>query len=115
MQMVQSRRRKGTGTVFKKTNGNYVYKYRDIAGQLKTITLKDENGQAVTVKSKAEVIAAEYAKERCRLESLGSKAEYIAKVAEIKKIIQHTALPNRSILLITRTSPSRRRRRRRWY
>lgn len=105
--MAQSRRQKGTGTVFKKTNGNYVYKYRDVAGQLKTITLKDENGQAVTVKSKAETIAAEYAKERCRLESLGSKAEYIAKVAEIKKIIQHTALKNCDIWQAYLQNPNR--------
>lgn len=90
--MARNRREKGTGTIFKR-NGKYVYQFRDVLGKLKTQSLRDESGNAVTVKTQAEKIVAGLQEERQKLESVASKMEYLTQVAELKSLVEVCRLP----------------------
>ena len=85
--MATKRRTKGTGTLFKKNNGRYALRYEDIDGSIKTVTLKNDNGIPITLKSDAEKAADKLIQELFKLQQLDSKAEYLAKVASVKQLI----------------------------
>ena len=55
--MAAKRRTKGTGTLFKKNNGQYALRYEDIDGTIKTVTLKNDNGSPITLKHETEKAA----------------------------------------------------------
>lgn len=56
--MKTERRLKGSGTLFKRPNGYYVYQFIDIDGKTKTKTLRDSDGKPITLKSEAKKYAA---------------------------------------------------------
>lgn len=86
----QARRRKGTGSIFKRSNGTYVYQYTEIGGHLKTVSLRNEHGEAITRRPDAEKEAQRLGDERQKLEALESKGEYLSKVAQIKQLVIQT-------------------------
>ena len=85
--MASKRRAKGTGTLFKKNNGRYALRYEDIDGCIKTVTLKNEQGNPITLRSEAEKCADKLMQELFKLQQLESKAEYLSKVASVKQLI----------------------------
>ena len=85
--MAGKRRTKGSGTLFKKNNGRYALRYEDIDGKIKTVTLKNQQGKPVTLRNEAVKAADRMMEELFKLQQLDSKAEYLAKVASVKKLI----------------------------
>ena len=85
--MKTERRLKGSGTLFKRPNGYYVYQFIDIDGKTKTKTLRDSDGKPITLKSEAEKYAASIRHDVDTMRQLSSRAEYLAKAAEIKQLI----------------------------
>ena len=78
--MKRERRAKGTGCVFKKTTGDYAYRYRDLMGKVRTVLLRDENGCPITHKNDAEKAAVKYQQEQHELHRINSKIEYLTQL-----------------------------------
>ena len=85
--MADRRRAKGTGTLFKKSNGRFALRYEDIDGSLKTVTLKNDQGYPITLRNEAEKAADRIIRNLFQLQQLDSKAEYLAKVASVRQLI----------------------------
>lgn len=94
--MKSLRRMKGTGSLFKRRD-HYVYEICDINGKKKSVTLKNQDGSYVTTKIQAERIAAALYAEYYEIQQISSKADYLAKVAEVKKIIVRNQVDLHSI------------------
>ena len=105
--MKTERRLKGSGTLFKRPNGYYVYQFVDIDGKIKTKTLRDSNGDPITLKREAEkcITSIRYDIEAVRL--LSSRAEYLTKAAEIKQLIIRKHITLTSLWQKYLTSPNR--------
>jgi hypothetical protein len=76
----------------------YYFRFRKIDGKYTQRALKDGAGNRVTVKAEAERLAAVMQRELQQLETLNSKVEYLARVAEVKKIIRQETLKNTDYL-----------------
>ena len=85
----------------------YYFRFRKIDGKYTQRALKDGAGNRVTVKAEAERLAAVMQRELKQLETLNSKAEYLARVAEVKKIIRQETLKNTDIWQAYLNNPNR--------
>ena len=85
----------------------YYFRFRKIDGKYTQRALKDGAGNRVTVKAEAERLAAVMQRELQQLETLNSKAEYLARVAEVKKIIRQETLKNTDIWQAYLNNPNR--------
>lgn len=81
------RRGNGSGSVYKRASGNYCIMYFDVDGRRKMAALKDSQGQAIKSKPEAEAAAETFMADIMKMQAMESKAEYMVKVAEAKKII----------------------------
>ena len=80
-------RAKGTGTLFKRPNGRYVYQFPEKNGHKKTITLVNEEGKPITTREEAERAADRILQAVTRIRQIDSKVEYMDKVAREKQLI----------------------------
>ena len=85
----------------------YYFRFRKIDGKYTQRALKDGAGNRVTVKAEAERLAAVMQRELQQLETLNSKAEYLARVAEVKKIIRRKISKNCDIWQAYLQNPNR--------
>lgn len=85
----------------------YYFRFRKIDGKYTQRAIKDGAGNRVTVKVEAERLAAVMQRELQQLETLNSKAEYLARVAEVKKIIRQETLKNADIWQTYLNNPNR--------
>ena len=85
----------------------YYFRFRKIDGKYTQRAIKDGAGNRVTVKAEAERLAAVMQRELQQLETLNSKAEYLARVAEVKKIIRRKISKNCDIWQAYLQNPNR--------
>lgn len=85
--MTKKRRAKGSGCLFKKSNGRYAYRYVDFQGTTKTQTLCTPDGTPVTNYENALQVVNTLQQQFQDAASISTKTEYLAKVAEYKKLI----------------------------
>jgi integrase len=84
------RRTKGSGSVFKRANGNYCYQWKDpITRKLRTKTLTDDTGKNITNKKIAEKFAELEASELQKIQNIDSKEKAIVEIAENRKLLKH--------------------------
>lgn len=88
----KNRRSKGSGSVFKKANGNYCVQFTDATGKLKTVSLKDEQEQPIRDKKNAEIAAQKELKTYLKLQDIENKNEFLTKIAVHKKIINQVII-----------------------
>ena len=93
-----SRRTNKSGSVFAKPNGSYCIMYKDPATnkrKKKTLYKVDANGKRSVIKTKrdADRAAIEFMQDIEKINSIESKVEYMAKVAESKKLVRTISIP----------------------
>lgn len=89
-------RSKGQGCIWKR-EGAYVWQYRDaITGKRKAVFIRDEHGNLIKDRDKAGKIVVDLQKEQIKASSIQTRAEYLARVAEDKKLID----PKRKVAIV---------------
>jgi site-specific recombinase XerD len=106
--MSKKRRTKGSGSLFKKSNGNYCWQYRDtVTGKLKTKTLKDSEGKNVTDKKLAESFLKEEIKKYQELLNANTREKTLLELAENRKFIKKSRLKIDKVWELYLKNPSR--------
>ena len=102
------RRTKGSGSVFKRANGNYCYQWRDpITRKLRTKTLTDDTGKNITSKKLAEKFAEVEALELQKIQHIDSKEKAIVEIATNRKLLKHNNIPIKKAWETYLDSPNR--------
>ena len=85
--MPLKRRAKGTGSIFKKANGRYAFRYTDFCNLVRTQTLRYPNGMPITNRADAVKAANELLPQINRDSAISSRMEYLSRIAELKNLI----------------------------
>lgn len=102
------RRTKGSGSVFKRTNGNYCYQWRDpITRKLRTKTLTDDTGKNITSKKLAEKFAEFEALELQKIQHIDSREKAIVEIAVNRKLLKHNNISIKKAWEVYLDSPNR--------
>ena len=86
------RRTKGSGTLFKKSNGRYALRFEQPDGHVTSITLHNDKGEAITQRTEALAAAEKICKERQYYQQMETRIEYMTKVAQAKNLISQAKL-----------------------
>ncbi len=92
------RRGKGSGTVFKRPNGNYCVQYTDVTGKKKTKVLTVEDPATkklvpIRIRDKAEAAAKEVIEDYRKIKHADTSEKHLTQVNEYRKVTSHINIP----------------------
>ena len=91
-------RDRGTGTIYKKKNGKYCLQYKDtVLNKVKTVTLKDKYGNAVTTKREAIILAGDVIEKYQNKLRANSEEKHQIAINEIRSVINADKNPIKTI------------------
>jgi integrase len=103
----KKRRSKGSGSVFRKSNGNYCLQYRDVSGKLKTVTLKDTRGKSITDYEAAIQAAKPQLEEYQKIKHADTREKYTVQIAEYRGIVRNAKIKLANLWDLYKNHPSR--------
>ena len=105
---MKKRRSRGTGSLFFR-NGGYVFQYIGFGNKIKTVTLKDKDGNKITSKPAARQIAdrilQSHNEARTEAETLINRIEVVQKVASLRGILHRCPHAIADMLQAWKSSP----------